>query len=41
VLQLPERLELIDELPMTKVGKVDKKGLREVIKKKMEQEGVI
>jgi 2,3-dihydroxybenzoate-AMP ligase/mycobactin salicyl-AMP ligase len=41
VLQLPERLELIDELPMTKVGKVDKKGLRENIKKKMEQEGVI
>jgi len=39
--KLPERLELIDELPMTKVGKVDKKGLREVIKKKMEQEGVI
>jgi non-ribosomal peptide synthetase component E (peptide arylation enzyme) len=39
VLQLPERLELIDELPVTKVGKVDKKGLREVIKKKMEQEG--
>jgi 2,3-dihydroxybenzoate-AMP ligase len=41
VLQLPERIELIDELPMTKVGKVDKKGLREVIKKKMEAEGKI
>jgi non-ribosomal peptide synthetase component E (peptide arylation enzyme) len=41
VLQLPERLELIDELPMTKVGKVDKKSLREAIKKKMEQEGTI
>ena len=41
VLQLPERIELIDELPMTKVGKVDKKRLREVIKKKLEQEGKI
>ncbi len=41
VLQLPERIELIDEIPMTKVGKVDKKGLREVIKKKMEAEGKI
>jgi non-ribosomal peptide synthetase component E (peptide arylation enzyme) len=39
--KLPERLELIDELPMTKVGKVDKKGLRETIKKKMEQEGIL
>jgi 2,3-dihydroxybenzoate-AMP ligase len=26
--KLPERLELIDELPVTKVGKVDKKALR-------------
>ncbi len=39
VLQLPERIEIIDEIPMTKVGKVDKKLLRENIKKKMEQEG--
>jgi len=39
VLQLPERIEIIDEIPMTKVGKVDKKLLRETIKKKMEQEG--
>jgi 2,3-dihydroxybenzoate-AMP ligase len=36
VLQLPERIELVDELPMTKVGKVDKKALREDIKKKIE-----
>ncbi len=36
VLQLPERVELVDELPMTKVGKVDKKALREDIKKKVE-----
>ena len=37
VLQLPERVELVDELPMTKVGKVDKKALREDIKKKIER----
>lgn len=37
-LQLPERIETIEELPMTKVGKVDKKALREDIKKKLEQE---
>jgi 2,3-dihydroxybenzoate-AMP ligase len=36
VLQLPERLELIDEIPLTKVGKADKKVLREDIKKKIE-----
>lgn len=41
VLQLPERIEIIEEIPMTKVGKVDKKLLREEIKKKMEQEGKI
>ncbi|MFH1122743.1 MAG: AMP-binding protein, partial [Pseudomonadota bacterium] len=39
VLQCPERIEMIKELPMTKVGKVDKKSLREDIKKKLEQEG--
>ncbi|MHB9150343.1 MAG: AMP-binding protein [Thermoleophilia bacterium] len=32
VLQLPERLEVIDSLPLTKVGKCDKKALREDIK---------
>jgi 2,3-dihydroxybenzoate-AMP ligase len=36
VLQLPEKVELVEELPMTKVGKVDKKALREDIKKKIE-----
>jgi non-ribosomal peptide synthetase component E (peptide arylation enzyme) len=36
VLQLPERVELVDALPMTKVGKVDKKALREDIKKRVE-----
>ncbi|MCX8021976.1 MAG: AMP-binding protein [Syntrophorhabdaceae bacterium] len=41
VLQLPERIEIIQELPMTKVGKVDKKALREEIKKRLEEEGKI
>lgn len=41
VLNLPERMELIDELPMTKVGKVDKKTLRETIRKALEREGTI
>jgi 2,3-dihydroxybenzoate-AMP ligase len=36
VLQLPERVELVTELPLTKVGKVDKKALREDIKNKVE-----
>jgi non-ribosomal peptide synthetase component E (peptide arylation enzyme) len=36
VQQLPERIEFVDELPMTKVGKVDKKALREEIKKRLE-----
>ena len=36
VLQLPERVELVTEMPLTKVGKVDKKVLREDIKKKVE-----
>ena len=35
VLQLPERLELIDAIPLTKVGKADKKALKEDIKKKL------
>jgi 2,3-dihydroxybenzoate-AMP ligase len=36
VQQLPERMEFIEELPVTKVGKVDKKVLREDIKKRLE-----
>jgi len=36
VLQLPERVEKIRELPLTGVGKVDKKALREDIKAKVE-----
>ncbi len=38
--QLPERIEFIDELPMTKVGKIDKIALREDIKKKLESESL-
>ena len=41
VLQLPERIEVIEEIPMTRVGKVDKKHLREMIRRKMELEGKI
>jgi non-ribosomal peptide synthetase component E (peptide arylation enzyme) len=41
VFQLPERIEVIEELSMTKVGKVDKKKLREEVKKKLEGEGKI
>ena len=36
VQQLPERIEFLEELPTTKVGKVDKKALREDIKKRLE-----
>ncbi len=35
VQQLPERVEFVEDLPMTKVGKVDKKVLREDIKEKL------
>jgi len=38
VFKLPERLELVTELPMTKIGKVDKKELRRTIAEKMEKE---
>lgn len=33
--QLPERIEFIDALPLTKVGKIDKKVLKEDIKKRL------
>ena len=39
VLYLPERIEIIDEIPLTNVGKVDKKRLREEIKEKLRKEG--
>jgi 2,3-dihydroxybenzoate-AMP ligase len=35
VLQLPERIELIDEIPLTKAGKHDKKVLRQDVKKRL------
>ena len=35
VQQLPERIEFVESLPATKVGKIDKKALREDIKKKL------
>ncbi|MBW2063461.1 MAG: AMP-binding protein [Deltaproteobacteria bacterium] len=35
IFKLPERLELIKELPMTKVGKVDKKELRRIIAERL------
>jgi 2,3-dihydroxybenzoate-AMP ligase len=41
VLQLPERIEVIEEIPMTRVGKADKKHLREMISRKMELEAKI
>jgi len=41
VLYLPERIEIIEEMPLTNVGKVDKKRLREEIKTKLKKEGKI
>jgi 2,3-dihydroxybenzoate-AMP ligase/mycobactin salicyl-AMP ligase len=41
VLYLPERIEPLEELPLTNVGKVDKKRLRDEIKEKLKKEGKI
>jgi len=41
ILYLPERVEVIEEMPLTNVGKVDKKRLREVIQEKLKKEGKI
>jgi 2,3-dihydroxybenzoate-AMP ligase len=38
VLQLPERVEFISRMPLTNVGKIDKKKLLEDIKEKLEKE---
>ncbi len=35
VLQLPERIELIQEIPQTNIGKADKKALREDFKRRL------
>ena len=37
--KLPERLELIEEFPMTKIGKINKKELRSIINEKLKEEG--
>jgi len=36
--KLPERLELVEAFPMTKIGKIDKKALRSVIREKLQKE---
>jgi 2,3-dihydroxybenzoate-AMP ligase len=38
VFLLPERIEIIDELPLTNIGKVDKKALRVDIAAKLKAE---
>jgi len=38
---LPERIEFVDEIPLTKAGKPDKKVLRADIQKKLKIEGII
>jgi non-ribosomal peptide synthetase component E (peptide arylation enzyme) len=40
VLQLPERIEIIDSMPLTQVGKLDKRALREDIRRKLVAEGI-
>jgi non-ribosomal peptide synthetase component E (peptide arylation enzyme) len=35
-MQLPERMEVIDTIPLTKLNKADKKWLKEDITKKLE-----
>jgi len=40
-LQLPERVEFIDKIPLTEAEKPDKKPLREDIRKKLLAEGII
>lgn len=37
--KLPERLVVVDELPTTKVGKLDKKAIREDIRSRLAEEG--
>jgi 2,3-dihydroxybenzoate-AMP ligase len=40
IFKLPERLEVVRSLPMTHVGKVDKKELRRIIREKLEKESL-
>ena len=39
--KLPERLELVDQLPQTHVGKINKKELRRMIADRLKEEGEI
>ena len=41
VLLLPERMEIVPDLPKTTVGKIDKKTLVEEITEKLKREGVL
>ncbi len=41
VIFLPERMEVLEEMPLTNVGKVDKKRLKEEIIEKLKKEGKI
>jgi len=41
VLQLPERVEFVKSLPLTKTNKTDKKALREDIRNKLKAEGIL
>ncbi len=41
VLYFPERIEVVEEMPLTRVGKVDKGRLREEIKEILKREGKI
>jgi 2,3-dihydroxybenzoate-AMP ligase/mycobactin salicyl-AMP ligase len=41
VLYLPERIEIVEEMPLTNVGKFDKMRLKEEIKEKLKKEGKI
>ncbi len=41
VIYLPERIEILNEFPLTNVGKVDKKRLKQIITEKLIQEGKI
>jgi len=38
---LPERIEIVEELPRTAVGKIDKRTLRKNIEEKLKKEGII
>jgi len=41
VLQIPERVEFVKSLPLTKTNKTDKKALREDIRNKLKAEGIL